>query len=186
VKIVPQGRQRSEGVGVLVVAADSGSRERIGAWLAEEGYEVLECPGPGRPDYTCLGGRGQPCPLARAADVVVLDLWLASDSIMEGTPSWRLLDYNLEHGHPVVAIADPEQPKRFYPDERVIPLDRPPDRKALLAAVDILAGRRVSVAEIGTLRLTPRRRRRPYWNEAIRTTLSMAKERKEVSHELHR
>lgn len=174
------GRDESQGVRVLVVAADSRSRERLGDWLTEDGHEVIECPGPCAPDYTCLGGRGEPCPLAKAADVVVLDMLLASDSVIAGTPSWRLLDYYLERGHPVVAISGPDEASRFYPDERVISLSRPADRNELLGAVDFLGERRHSVVDIGALRLTPRRKlHRPYRDDRVRTILAMANRRKE-------
>lgn len=149
---------RDQGVRVLLVAADAAGRDRLGGWLTEEGHDVIQCPGPGAPDYTCLGGRGQDCPLAIAADVVILDLNLASDAVLAGTPSWRLLDYYLARGHPVVAIAGPEQMGRFFLDDRVVTLDRPVDRDAVIEALDAASTRRSSSAEIGTFRLTPRRR----------------------------
>lgn len=154
---------RAQGIKVLLVAADAAGMERIGAWLSEEGHEVIECPGPGSPDYTCLGGKGKDCPLAKAADVVVLDLNLASDAVLAGTPSWRLLDYYIQRGHPVVAISGPDQMGRFFLDDNVVSLDRPVDREAVLSAVDQLSGKRSTVTDIGTFRLTPRRRvHRPY------------------------
>ena len=57
---------------VLVVARDSRMRRQIGDWLADEGFEVLECPGP-RLAAGCLGLSGGTCPLADVADAVVLD-----------------------------------------------------------------------------------------------------------------
>jgi hypothetical protein len=38
------------------------------------------------------------------ADVVVLDLWLASDTMLRGTPAMQLLSYYLDLGKPVVAL----------------------------------------------------------------------------------
>jgi hypothetical protein len=36
--------------------------------------------------------------------LVVLDLWLASDTMMRGTPAMQLLSYHLGLGKPVVAL----------------------------------------------------------------------------------
>lgn len=149
-------RPRDQALRVLLVDADPAARERIGKWLSQEGYDVIECPGPSAPDYTCLGSRGMDCPLAKAAAVVVLDLNLASDAVVAGTPSWRLVDYYIGRGHPVVAISGPQQMGRFFFDDRVISLDKPIDRDSVIAAVKNLAAKRGSVAEIGMLRLTPR------------------------------
>ncbi|MCA1840002.1 MAG: hypothetical protein ABR507_02630 [Actinomycetota bacterium] len=154
---------RDHGVKVLLVTADADGRQHIGGWLSEEGHEVMECPGPSAPDYTCLGGRGKDCPLANAADVVVVDLNLASDAMLAGTPSWRLVDYYLGLGHPVVTIAGPNQMGRFFLDDRVVKLDRPVERGTLLAAIDYVSRQHSKVDQIGTLRLTPRNRGSSIW-----------------------
>lgn len=123
---------------VLLIAAEPATRERLGGWLASEGHDVIECPGPTAPEYTCIGSRGGDCRLAKAADVVVLDLNLDSDAAMTGTPSWQLVDYYVERGHPVIAISGLDQMGRFFLDDRVITLDRPVDREGLLRSVNIL------------------------------------------------
>ena len=46
---------RAVGVAELVVEADRAERERFGTWLERSGFEVLMCPGPTEPDYTCVG-----------------------------------------------------------------------------------------------------------------------------------
>jgi len=120
---------------VLVVEQDPGPRERVAGWLREAGYQVLACPGPVAPGYTCAGGRGELCPLALAAEVVVLDLGLASDMVMEGTPALELLCYYLAHGKAVVALGRPGGSVRPFEQERVVMLARPPERRALLRAV---------------------------------------------------
>lgn len=153
---VGAGQRDQAALRVLLVEADAAARERIGKWLSQDGYDVIECPGPSAPDYTCLGSRGMDCPLAKAAAVVVLDLSLSSDAVMAGTPGWRLVDYYIGRGLPVVAISGAEQMGRFFLDDRVISLDRPADRDSVIAAVKYLAGKRGSVAEIGMLGLTPR------------------------------
>src|ERR1051326_1488397 len=111
---------------VLLVEHDSQERHRIGDLLELEGFEVLACPGPSYPDYVCVGGRGLPCPLAKEADVVVLDMWLSSDVIMRGTPAWELLIYYMERGNHIVALTDTQDSVHPLSDERVIAVRRPP------------------------------------------------------------
>jgi hypothetical protein len=120
---------------VLVVEQDPGPRRRLAGWLTQAGCQVLTCPGPVAPGYTCLGGRGEPCPLALAAELVVLDLELASDTVMEGTPALELLGYYLAQGKSVVALGRPGQGVSPFQDERVVLLAWPPERRALLRAV---------------------------------------------------
>ena len=120
---------------VLVVNDDPNDRERIGGWLEEAGFDVLACPGPRSPDYVCLGGRDKPCPLAEEAGVVVLDMHLATDEAMIGTPGWDLLLYYLARGIKVVALSGIEDPVRPRPDDGVAVLQRPATRDALIEAV---------------------------------------------------
>lgn len=101
----------------------------------------MACPGPGAPDYTCLGGRGETCPLARAADVVVLDLSLETDEAMRGTPGWQLLLYYVSAGKHVVALCGTEDPVRPPPDDQVAVVRRPARREALMRAVQDLVTR---------------------------------------------
>jgi CheY-like chemotaxis protein len=78
---------------VLLVEHDREQRERIGAWLEGAGFDVYVCPGPSAPTYTCIASEGHPCPLVHAADLVLLDLWLASESALMGTSVSELLSY---------------------------------------------------------------------------------------------
>src|SRR6266516_7355146 len=98
-----------EGARVLVVESDTDARDRIGSWLEDEGYAVIGCPGPSRPDYTCIASRTQQCPLADDADVVVLDLVLEGDVAMAGTPAEALLMYYSWAAKKVVALLHEEQ-----------------------------------------------------------------------------
>src|SRR6266511_2742711 len=59
-----------DGSVVLVVDRDPDTRDRIGAWLEDAGLDVLVCPGPTAPEFTCVGSGEGRCPLARAADLV--------------------------------------------------------------------------------------------------------------------
>ena len=56
---------------VLLVESDPVERERLAAALEGDGFEVVLCPGPTAPDYTCVGGRVGRCPLATDGCVVV-------------------------------------------------------------------------------------------------------------------
>lgn len=128
---------------ILVVESDDDMACRIGAWLADAGYtDVMTCPGPQAPDYTCLAGLGTTCPLSKAADVVVLDLDLASDQALEGTPSWQLLLYYVEQGCDVVALSQGEVLVRWLQDDRLATIPRPREPEALLGAVDRFVSRR--------------------------------------------
>jgi CheY-like chemotaxis protein len=120
---------------VLLVEYDTQERARIGTLLEDEGFDVVVCPGPVGPDYVCLGGRGLPCPLAHPADVVVLDMRLASDVVMRGTPGWELLVYYMERGKPIVALSNEEDPVHPLSDDRVKVLKRHVDNKSLIRAV---------------------------------------------------
>jgi hypothetical protein len=89
---------------VLLVESDASERERLGKALEEAGYEVIACPGPFAPDYTCIGGREGYCPLVERADVVVLDPWLAGDEVGAGTTSDELLALYSGSGRTVVTV----------------------------------------------------------------------------------
>ncbi len=123
------------GVGsVLVVEDDPNERERMAAWLEREGLEVMTCPGPMYPEYGCVGARAGRCPLADAADVVVLDLWLGSDAAIQGVSGRRLLRHYLAWGKPVLAFVHGRDRGRL-PLEDVGVLDWPPERRELVESV---------------------------------------------------
>jgi hypothetical protein len=121
-----------------VVENDADARDRMGSWLEAEGYEVTGCPGPTRPDYTCVGSRTQRCPLADNADVVVLDLVLEGDIAMEGTPANALLLFYLWASKKVVALSHGVDHLRE--EDGVIFRRWPPEREALREAVHRLSG----------------------------------------------
>jgi DNA-binding response OmpR family regulator len=147
---------------VLLVEADSRERDRLGRALEEAGFEVLQCPGPGGPDYVCVGGRGERCPLAEAADVIVLDLWLRSDTIMTGTPGWELLSFYGSMAKPVVALSAPGDPFTPMGEGSVAVLRRPPELTELIAAVVRLAsGSADPIRVIETSETAPRRKDQP-------------------------
>lgn len=121
---------------VLVVASDDDQRRQISAWLDNAGLdEVMMCPGPGGPEYTCLGGRGGKCPLPSAADIVVVDLRLRSDEMMKGTPGWQLMLYYYEMGKQIVAICGDADAVHPRPDQLLHVVRRPIEREEFLSAI---------------------------------------------------
>lgn len=120
---------------VLLVEYDTEERARIDALLEDNGFDVVVCPGPQGPDYICLGGRGLPCPLAHNADVVVLDLRLASDVIMRGTPGWELLIYYMERGKRIVVLSNDEDTVHPLSDNKVTVIKRHSSDNGLVDAV---------------------------------------------------
>ena len=89
---------------VLLVEADAEERRRFGRWLEDDGFDLLTCPGPVEPDYTCIGGRTGVCPLAAEASIVVLDMSLDSEAVVMGTAAEDLLGMYLLSGHRVVVL----------------------------------------------------------------------------------
>lgn len=90
---------------VLLVTGDSEDQDRYGRWLEDEGFDVLMCPGPGGPDYECVGGKTGTCALASGADMVLIDSSLASDDMGEGTSSSELVTIYTSLGLPVLEVA---------------------------------------------------------------------------------
>ncbi len=121
---------------VLVVEADAAERERFGSWLEGSGFDVLLCPGPTEPDYTCVGARDGMCPLMEEAGVVVLDMSTESEAVMMGTASEEILALYLLTGARVIVLGS-------HPGEEVegqlVRLHRHPERARLIEAVRSLA-----------------------------------------------
>jgi hypothetical protein len=120
---------------VLVVAEESALSRAMSAWLRDAGLDVIACPGPQPPSHVCAGGRGEPCPLAERADLVVLDLWLASDTVLRGTPAMQLLSWYLDLGKPVVALQRLGGAPGRFAAEGVELVPWPPTRRSLLDAI---------------------------------------------------
>jgi hypothetical protein len=119
---------------VLVVESEHEDRERLGRALEDEGYEVLSCPGPMEPDYTCIGGREGYCPLVERAEVVVLDPRLAGDEYGLGTSADVLVELYANRGRTVVLLGtagwlDP------FTGGHVVSLGDRPEASEVLAAV---------------------------------------------------
>ena len=132
----PPPRPRSAAT-VLVVEADPRLRSRVAGWLHQAGFDVRRSPGPSAPDYRWPESTERRSTGADA-DVVVLDLWLESDTVMSGTPAAEVLIYFLSLDKPLVALTGPDDPLVPIPQRGVAVLPRPPERRALLDAVRML------------------------------------------------
>ncbi len=117
---------------VLLVEPDPAERERLGAALEGNGFEVVLCPGPTAPDYTCVGARVGRCPLATDGCVVVIDMDQDGDAAVSGTSAEELLDFYLQAQHPVVTLSARPIARA---DARILELRRHPDTDMLLTAV---------------------------------------------------
>jgi DNA-binding response OmpR family regulator len=138
------------GAVVLIVEPNRVVLDRVGRWVEGAGYEVLACPGPGAPTYACLGSRGtRRCPLAAAADLVVLDLWLAGDRGLQGTGSVDLLRYYRRGGAPILALAHGDGSSDRLVEDGVVVLDGPPDRREIVETVGAMVRRWVDVTQGG-------------------------------------
>lgn len=127
-------RQRESEPTVLLVEGDTETRELVGSWLESAGFQVMWCPGPQAPGYTCVGGRTGLCPLIQPADVIVVDLRLDSEDAADGTTAGDLLALYTSSGRPVVAFGpDTEIAKVFIPEVVIGPW--PPEPYALVKSV---------------------------------------------------
>jgi CheY-like chemotaxis protein len=122
---------------VLLVEADPELRDRIGEWLERSGFEVLLCPGPSAPSYTCVASTGRPCVLLKAADLVLLDLWLESDSVMSGTTASELLANYVSSDRPVVVIDPGHDELLPFIDETAARIGWPPERREVVESVRV-------------------------------------------------
>ena len=138
---------------VLLVESDAERRERLGQGLQAAGYEVIECPGPTSPDYTCIGSREGYCPLLEEADVVVLDPWLAGDEVGAGASSDQLLGLYVASGRPVVTLGRAGGWVNPQVGGHVVYLDEHADGREVVAAVE-----RAPDVDGFVLRRTARRR----------------------------
>jgi len=120
---------------VLLVDLDATERDHLGKALEDAGFQVLGCPGPSFPDYTCVGAREGDCPLVEHADAVVLDLWTRGDELGFGTSGEELLELYVSSGRPVVSLGPGGQLTDPTAEERVIRLDEHPEAERVVAAV---------------------------------------------------
>ena len=98
--------------------------------LEDSGHDLMICPGPHVPAYSCVYDKAGRCPLPEAADVIVLDADLESDAAGQGTSSHELFTSYRTVGCPVVVLADAGRAADLYAGEAaaVLPRDTAPDR----------------------------------------------------------
>lgn len=113
---------------ILIVDPDADRRYRLGSQLEEAGYDVMRCPGPTRPEYTCQGSRSGHCPLMEDAAAVVLDLEAGDAVGMTGTSGHELLGFYRSHDRPVVVLAGTRGELGPLPDADVRLVTWPADR----------------------------------------------------------
>jgi DNA-binding response OmpR family regulator len=139
---------------VLIVDRDPDTRDRVGGWLEDVGFDVVVCPGPTAPEFTCVGSREGRCPLAQDADVVVLDLWLESDAAMRGTRAVSLIRHYGSWGKPLVVMTDRHDGVMDRVEDFSLPtVDWPPDRRDLVETIRVVArGETATVGGSGSAR----------------------------------
>ncbi len=123
---------------VFVVESEEWIRDLLVPWLQEAGFQVVTCPGPQGPDFSCPGATKEGCHLAEGADLIVLDLELESDLLVCGVAGWELLHYYRSLDKPVVVLTGFEDAIRPLPSDRIAVLPRPPDRDGLVEAIRVL------------------------------------------------
>jgi DNA-binding response OmpR family regulator len=124
---------------VLIVDRDADTRDRVGRWLEDAGLDVVTCPGPTAPEFTCIGSRDGHCPLAQEADLIVLDLWLDSDAAMVGTRAWNLVRFYRSWDKPLVVMSDRhDDVAEWVEDLPVAAVDWPPDRRDLVETIRVM------------------------------------------------
>jgi CheY-like chemotaxis protein len=79
---------------ILLVEHDEQRRALMGGWLQDAGYDVLTCPGPSAPEYSCIGSRAGGCPLVDPASLVVLDLSFSPDAMVRAPIGAPLLGFS--------------------------------------------------------------------------------------------
>jgi len=120
---------------ILLVEQDEQRRARFGEWLQDAGYEVLTCPGPSAPAYSCIGTRAGRCALVDPASLLVLDLSFSPDAMVRAPIGVDLLGFYLLTGKPIIALGRGDDLLADPPEDQLIALERTPNRGDFLATV---------------------------------------------------
>ena len=120
---------------ILLVEHDEQRRALIGGWLQDAGYDVLTCPGPSAPEYSCIGSQAGGCPLVDPASLVVLDLSFSPDAMVRAPIGAHLLGFYLLTGKPIIALGRGDDLLADPLENQLVALERTPDRGDLLATV---------------------------------------------------
>jgi len=120
---------------ILLVEHDEQRRALIGGWLQDAGYDVLTCPGPSAPEYSCIGSRAGGCALVDPASLVVLDLSFSPDAMVRAPIGAHLLGFYLLTGKPIIALGRGDDLLADPLENQLVALERTPDRGDFLATV---------------------------------------------------
>jgi hypothetical protein len=115
----------------LVVAYDRAIRSSVGGWLEAAGFVVSACTGPTAPDYRCVADASGTCPLASAADLVVLDAWLQSDADDAGATAPDLIRFYRSLERPLIVLDHGRTGPSLLVSERTALLEWPPNRREI-------------------------------------------------------
>lgn len=96
----------SPSITALLVSDDSGLMGEVGGWLEASGAEVLTCPGPQSNGATCIGLTDRGCPLARAADVAIIDMHPNGGDLVASSDQASLAAYYRGQGCAVIGLLD--------------------------------------------------------------------------------
>lgn len=124
---------------ILLVESNGEDRQRLGDWLEDAGYGLLDCPGPQREDLTCLGVRGKRCALVEIADVAILDERVLLEAGSDQQAARRLLHYYLATKKPVLVLTNGTHPDVTFENDRVARVNRS-KRNAVLTTISDLLG----------------------------------------------
>jgi len=115
---------------VLLVSSSGDAAAALSIALDDSGHDLMICPGPHVPAYSCVYDKVGRCPLPEAVDVIVLDADLESDAAGQGTSSHELFGYYRTVGCPVIVLADAGRAADLYAGEAavVLPRDSAPAR----------------------------------------------------------
>jgi hypothetical protein len=120
---------------ILLVEHEEGRRVLIAGWLEDAGYDVLTCPGPSAPGYSCIGSREGHCPLVDPASLVVLDLSFSREATIRAPIDIDLLGFYLLTGKPIIALGRGDDLLADRLEDQLITLERTPDHGDFLETV---------------------------------------------------
>ena len=130
---------------ILLVEHDEGRTALFGGWLQDAGHEVLTCPGPSAPGYSCIGSRSGHCPLVAPASLVVLDLSFSPEATIRAPIDIDLLGFYLLTGKPIIALGRGDDLLADRLENQLIALERTPDRGDFLRTVERVIARQGSL-----------------------------------------
>jgi DNA-binding response OmpR family regulator len=125
----------AQSVSVLVVSSDLGLREQVSTWVDEAGYDVVMCPGPHLPGRSCIGLRGEGCPLDAVADLTVLDLHPVGRGLTDQSGRAALVEIYQADGRPVLVLTDDVASEAQVELSGAAILERTAERGEVLASI---------------------------------------------------